>query len=242
MHPKRSKYDTNPLDEKVGHRAEESFGLNRPAAQTEDFGGVTHPIARNAPETSRASIEGEAPTRLISDKVTSYPSVFVPPPPRPSARYAPPPVDAANIYQPPPVPLSNIYQPPPLPLARPGSHTVAGLNIPERWANMLPYTPAYIGLVIAVIELFLVPRSDTRSRFHAAQGLALHLAILIGTVLFAILGLATRSGVGSGIFRSAAFIFLIVSMVRAWKGRPHHIAPLDDATKWLDRKIGPKKS
>jgi len=241
MHPKRTKYDTNPLDERVAHRAEESFGSNRPAAPMEDFGGVTHPIARSSPDTSRAPTESEAPTRLINDKVTSYPSVFVSPPPRPSATYAPPPVDAANIYQPPPVPPPNIYQPPPLPLARPGSHTVAGLNIPERWANMLPYTPAYIGLVIAMIELVLVPRSETYSRFLAAQGLALHIAILIGTGLFAILGLATRSGVGSGIFRFAAFIFLIVSMVRAWKGRPHHIAPLDDATKWLDEKIKPRK-
>jgi hypothetical protein len=30
-------------------------------------------------------------------------------------------------------------------------------------------------------------------------------------------------------------------MVRVWQGKPHHIAPLDDATRWLNEKISPMR-
>ncbi len=123
----------------------------------------------------------------------------------------------------------------------PVSHNVPRLNIPEKWANMMPYFPGYIGLIAAVIELILVPRSETRVRFHAAQGFALQIGILVVSSLFSILKLATGSGLGSGLFWLASTIFLIVSMVRAWKGKPHHIAPLDEATKFFDEKIKPRK-
>jgi hypothetical protein len=53
--------------------------------------------------------------------------------------------------------------------------------------------------------------------------------------------LISGNGFGSGIFGAAATIFLIVSMVRVWKGRPHHIAPLDEPAKWLEEKIKPRK-
>ena len=54
MEPKRSKYDTNPLDENVAHRADESFGGNRSGGATEDISGPTNPIDRGVPQTSRA--------------------------------------------------------------------------------------------------------------------------------------------------------------------------------------------
>ena len=244
MEPKRSKYDTNPLDERVADRAEKSRSEERPRPPTEEVaGGPTRDIGRTANEAARFSPEREAPTRRIDEKgVTSYPSVFIPPVNQRQATYQPPRVPVANIYQPPPVPPPSVYQPPPLPVfQQPGTHIVAGLNIPERWANMLPYCPGYIGLVVSVIELLLVPRSEARSRFHAAQGMALQIGILIVSNLFRILSLATGSDLGGGLFRFAAFIFLIVSMVRVWKGKTHDIAPLDSATKWLDEKIKPRK-
>ena len=235
MQPKRSKYDTNPLDEAVADRANESFGL-RDEAETVRLGGETTQIA-NDKETSRSRSETEAPTRLINEKATSYPSVFVAPPQSRPPLYESPRLDQ-NIYQPPPVAPSNIYQPPPSPaMFRPGMNKVMGLGIPERWANLLPYVPGYIGAVAAVIELILVPRSEGRTRFHAAQGLALQATIFILSVSFGILTLVSGSSFGSGLFRFAAFVFLIVSMIRAFKGRPHHIAPLDPATKWLEEKI-----
>src|SRR5713226_6079691 len=242
MEPKRSKYDTNPLDGKVADRAEESMGSTRPGPPTQEVaGGPTRDIGRTANEEARLNPEREAPTRRIDDG-TSYPSVFVPPPPRQSTTYAPPRAPAVNIYQPPPVPPPNLYRPPPLPITeRPGSHHVAGLNIPQRWANMLPYIPGHIGAVAAVVELLLVPRTETRARFHAAQGLALQIAILILTGVFGFVTLISGSSLGSALFRGASTIFLIVSMVRAWKGKPHHIAPLDEATKFFDEKIKPRK-
>jgi uncharacterized membrane protein len=241
MEPKRSKYDTNPLDGNVAGRAEESFD-SHPGPPTEEVaGGPTRDIGRTANEEARLNPEREAPTQRIDD-ATSYPSVFVPPPPRQSTAYAPPRPPAVNIYQPPPAPLPNVYQPPPLPFAqRPASHTVAGLNIPQRWANLLPYIPGHIGLVAAVVELLLVPRTETRARFHAAQGMALQIAILILTGAFGFVTLISGNALGSRLFGAAATIFLIVSMVRAWKGKPHHIAPLDEATKFFDEKIKRRK-
>ena len=239
MQAKRSKYDTNPLDEKVADRASESFS-SQGDAETIPLRGETTRIESN--ETSRARSQSEAPTQIIQDKVTSYPSVFIPPKQDRPPIYASPKLHPANIYQPPPVPPPNIYQPPPVSaMFRPGRNRVAGLGMPERWANLLPYIPGYIGAVAAVIELLLVPRSEGRTRFHAAQGLALQATILILSVAFRILTLVSGSSVGSGLFRFAAFVFLIVSMVRAFKGRPHHIAPLDPATKWLEEKIKTSK-
>ena len=90
MVPKRGKYDTNPLDEDVAHRADDSFGGNGSGAATEDISGSTNPINRSAAETSRAVNQNETPTRRMDEKVTSYPSVFVPPP-RTTTTYAAPP-------------------------------------------------------------------------------------------------------------------------------------------------------
>lgn len=243
MEPKRSKYDTNPLDGKVADRAEDSMGSTRPGPPTQEVtGGPTRDIGRTANEEARLNPEREAPTQRIDD-ATSYPSVFVPPPPRQSTTYAPPRAPAVNIYQPPPGPPLNVYLPPPLPIPtqKPGSRHVTGLGIPEKWANMLPYFFGHIGLVAAIVELLLVPRTETRARFHAAQGMALQIAILILTGAFGFVHLISGNALGSRLFGGAATIFLIVSMVRAWKGKPHHIAPLDEGTRFFDEKIKPRK-
>src|SRR6266850_4931149 len=241
MEPKRTKYDTNPLDGKVADRAGKSFE-SRPGAPTEEVrGGPTRDIGRTENEAARAHPDSEAPTRRIDDdQVTSYPSVFIPPKAR--TAYRPPPAPDVYAYQAPPAAPPSVYQPPPVPVSfGPRSHTVQGLGISEKWANLLPYIPGHIGAVAAVVELLLVPRTETRTRFHAAQGLALQAAILILTVAFSLLTLVTGSSFGSGLFRMASTVFLIISMIRAFQGKTHHIAPLDDATRWLDEKIKPRK-
>jgi branched-subunit amino acid transport protein len=118
---------------------------------------------------------------------------------------------------------------------------VTRLGLPENVANVLPYIPFYIGLVAAVIELAVVPRHETRTRFHAAQGLALQLAIVAGSVLFQMLRFATGSGFGRVVFGVAALVFLVYSAVRVWQGKPHHLAPLEEPARWLDEKIPPMK-
>ena len=242
MQPKRGKYDTNPLDEDVADRADESFTRDTGSQVdpgTQDMSSAaTREISRTSNEAARNDTNAEAATRRIDD---TYPSVFVSKNPRQQTYEPPLPAARANIYQPPPVAPPQIYQRPPFPQA-PGTRKIAGINISEKWANAIPYFPFYIGLIASIIELVLVPRDESRTRFHAAQGFALHIAILVISSAFSILGLITDSGVGSGLFRFAAFIFLIVSMIRVLKGKPHHIAVLDDIRNWFDQKIGPRKS
>ena len=246
MEPKRSKYDTNPLDEQVADRAEKSWGQTSSetsGSPTQNMGGGPTRNFGRSDDAVHAYSESEAPTRRIDDNLgTSYPSIFVPPTSRPSATYQPPRAPLTNIYQPPPSSGPSIYQPPPFPVAQQTtSHSVAGLGISEKWANLLPYIPGHLGTIAAVVELIMVPRNETRTRFHAAQGLALQLAILIITGALSFVTLISGSSFGSGIFRAASTVFLIVSMVRVWQGRSHHIAPLDEATRWLDEKISPRK-
>ena len=240
MDPKRSKYDTNPLDKDVGDRATESFGSSHSESETGAVGDRTTSSMRGAaPEPARMDPESEAPTRRIDD-AGSYPSVFIKPSPQPSTTYQPPRVAPTNIYQPPPGPPPGMYQRPPVPVTS-QSRTVAGMGISEKWVNLLPYIPGHIGAVAAVIELLLVPRSETRARFHAAQGLALQLGILLVSAVLGTVTAITDSSFGSGLFRAASTVFLIISMVRVYQGKDHHIAPLDDATRWLDEKIKPRK-
>jgi uncharacterized membrane protein len=118
---------------------------------------------------------------------------------------------------------------------------IAGLGIPENVALVLPYVPFYIGIVGAALELLLVPRTETRVRFHAAQGLALQLAMLAISLLLGFIGGIAGSRMGGTLFWFASLVFLIVSIARVWKGETHHIAPLDEATSWLYERIEPRK-
>ena len=112
--------------------------------------------------------------------------------------------------------------------------------MPEKLMITLPYLPFHIGLVAGAIELLVVPKEETKVRFHAAQGLAAQLAVLIVTsILGAIGGVA---GVGSLIFSIAAFGMMIAFAIKAWKGKPVHIAPIDELTNFLEDKIGPVRS
>jgi uncharacterized membrane protein len=222
MEPKKSKYDTNPLDPDFVKNAE--AGRDNSGPETQEVKGATREIGSSANEDARRNIYSEAPTRRY-DTVSPdapYPSIFVPP------TYSQP-----TPYQPPPTPNQPVGQ-------RPTHRSVAGINVPEKWAMVLPYAPAYIGLVVSLIELFLVPRKEPRVRFHAAQGLALQIAIAVVQTLFGVVGAITDSGFGGNLFRAAATVFLVVSMVRIWKGKPHHIAPLADLTQWFNGHIEPK--
>ena len=235
MTEKRSKYDTDPLDPDFVRRTEENLWGATRAQQSEQ----TEPLPPGSVT--------EEPTRRFDEQMgDTYPSVFVPPayqPPQqtqPYTTFGAGPHDAAPpaaTGAPPPGP-SSAYNPAG---AGPTSRPVTKLGIGENIATVLPYAPFYIGLVAAVIELFIVPRNETRTRFHAAQGLALQLVIFAGSFVFSIIEALTGSGLGGNLFRLAAFIFLIVSMLRVWKGKPHHIAPLDEGTRLLNERLNPMK-
>jgi len=88
--------------------------------------------------------------------------------------------------------------------------------------------------------LFLVPRKELKVRFHASQGLALHIVILVIQTLFGVVGAISDSSIGGSLFSAAATIFLIVSMIRVWKGEPHRIAPTTEPAQWLNERIEPR--
>jgi uncharacterized membrane protein len=234
MTEKRSKYDTDPLDPDYVRRTEENL-----------WGAARAPRPEEADQSRRDSVT-EEPTRRFDQPLSdSYPSVFVPPAYQPPRQPQPFTTFGAGPHQPP----ATTSTPPPGPASPyPGPHAhggvptsrpVARLGIPEKFAVMLPYAPFYIGLIAGLVELAMVPREERRVRFHAAQGLALHLAIVAISMLFKFVAFASGSGFGGVIFGLAATIFLIVSMIRVWQGKPHHIAPLDEPARWLGDKIAP---
>jgi uncharacterized membrane protein len=221
MEPKKSKYDTNPLDPDFVKNADSGSDTGGP--ETQEVKGATREIGSSPNEDARRNLYSEAPTRRY-DTVSPdapYPSVFVPPTHSQPAPYQPP----AAPYR---------------PVERPTHRSVAGIGLPEKWAVMLPYVPFYFGLVASLIELFLVPRKEPRVRFHASQGLALHLVILVAQTLFGVIGTLTDNSFGGTIFGVAATVFLIVSMRRVWQGRPHHIAPIAEPSQWLNDRIEPR--
>jgi uncharacterized membrane protein len=224
MEPKKSKYDTNPLDPDFVRKTEEIGPESEQQTATQEVKGATREVGSSGNENARSNIYSEAPTRRYDNVPldSPYPSIFVPP------TYSQP-----APYQPPAAPFHGALQ-------RPTSRPVAGIGLPEKWAMTLPYAPFYIGMIVSLLQLFLVPRSEPRVRFHSAQGISLNIAILVVQTLFGVVEAITDSGIGGGIFWLASTIFLFVSMARVWKGKPHHIAPIAEPTQWFNDHIQPR--
>jgi uncharacterized membrane protein len=253
MAQKKNKYDTNPLNPDVARRTDEVWGDVRRstgtapgASETEEMSDVPRDINRTPQQRlAREDLGAEAPTRTFDTPrvPASYPSVFVPP------AYEPPSVQgtASGLQggaaaSPPTVGAAQPFNKPP------SSRNVANINLPENIVMMLPYVPfPFVGAIIAAVLLFLVPRNEPRARFHAAQGMALHLivlavSVLTGTVDDFLSGPpSVMLSIASAAFSVLAFIFFIVSMIRVYKGEPHVVAPVAELTRWLNEKIEPRK-
>jgi uncharacterized membrane protein len=223
METKKSKYDTNPLDPDVERNAEEEWGGGAPTQQVK---GATREVGRSGNEQARQNTYSEAPTRRYDTPPLDapYPSVFVPPTYSPPAQY--------QQQQPPLTFQQQITNPP-------TSRPVLGLGLPEKWTLLLAYAP-WVGIVASLVELFLVSRREVRVRFHASQALTLHIAILIIGQVLNVLGAVTNSKFGGWIFSLASTIFLVISMIRVWKGEPHRIAPLAEPAQWFNEHIEPR--
>jgi uncharacterized membrane protein len=222
---KRGKYDTNPLDPDVEQKAEESFGADGRGQQTQRVGRSTSQVELDPESSSRRNPYSEAPTRRYDSNTpleAPYPSVFVPP------TYAPP------VQTPP-----SVHPSQPGVDQRPSMRSVPGIGVAERWAMMMAYAP-YVGIVVSLIELFMVPRREIKVRFHAAQALAVHIAILVIQTIFNVIGTVSGTSAGGSLFKTAAFIFLIISMVRVWRGQTHRIAPVTEAAQWFNEHIEPR--
>src|SRR5262245_19468707 len=120
---------------------------------------------------------------------------------------------------------------------------VAKAGIAEKWLIAVPYVPFYIGLVAGLVLLLVLPKEETKVRFHAAQGLAAHLGILIVTTILGIISNVTDvADIGSFIFWLVTTIMLVIFTIKAWKGKPILIGVVEDLTNWLEEKIGPIKT
>ena len=97
-------------------------------------------------------------------------------------------------------------------------------------------------MVAGVLLLVFLPKSEAKVRFHAAQGLAAGLAILIVSTILGVVSQVTDfAGFGNGIFNIVAMVMLIIFAFKAWKGRPVHIESIEELTNWLEDKISPKQ-
>jgi uncharacterized membrane protein len=121
--------------------------------------------------------------------------------------------------------------------------SIGSISLPENILTALPYIPfAYIGVIAGIIELIFIPKSEPKVRYHAAQGIAAHVAIWIVMTVLGILGWGSDlAGVASWIFYVVTTIMLLVFAYKAWKGEPIHIATVQDLTDWLEEKIKPQK-
>ena len=217
------KYDTNPLEREVFERGEREFARQSEAAETS--GNINAPTAFF--EANTRPFAGQ--TLKNAEQQTANFDEFNPAEPYKSVLNNPmsgAPVSQAVQYH----------------VEPPTSRNVLGLGIPENVAMILPYLPFTIGGIAAVIELVRVSRTETRVRFHAAQGLALNIAYLLISVLLAFISnFSDAARLGSRFFSLAAIIFFGICIYRVWQGKSKHIEALDDLTDFLNDKLKPKK-
>ncbi len=206
-----TKYDTNPLDPEFPEKV-------KAAAEAEV---ATRALPFTAAETRQFA--GAAPTeeqtrRFGSPDLNGFSSAY-------DGQYTP-----AN-YQ--PVSFGNVDQS--------ISRRVAKVGLPENIMTALPYIPWYLGMVAGLLILLFLPKSEAKVRFHAAQGLAAHIAILVVSTILGILSQVTDfADFGNGIFNVVTMVMLIIFAFKAWKGRPVHIESIEELTNWLEDKISTK--
>lgn len=225
----KKKFDTNQLDPEFPSKAAEAAAaapVYSPASEFED----PH-------KTSTAETQG----LKQEDPVTR---IFEEPPVTDHATRK---FDEANFagYQSPynGQNVPGAYQPPrPLFTQESRTRKVSKIGLPENLLVALPYLPFYIGLIGGLVELFLVPKSEQKVRFHAAQGVAAHIAMLIISAILGGMAHVTRiADIGDTVFTVAATIVLLVFAFKAYQGKPIHIEFVDDLTNWLEDKIKPSE-
>ena len=202
-----TKYDTNPLDPDFPEKA-------KAAAAS---GATTNALPENRFATADfpPSFDTEEQTRKFGEQdVSAYSSPY-------NGQYIPADYRTAAFAD----------------MNKSSSRKVAKVGLPENILTALPYLPFSIGLVAGVLELLFVPNSETKVRFHAAQGLAAHIAILIVSAVLGVVGNITNFNFGGFLFGTFATVMLIIFTIKAWRGKPIHIESIDSLTNWLEEKI-----
>ncbi|MFN0278744.1 MAG: hypothetical protein ACKVRN_09085 [Pyrinomonadaceae bacterium] len=198
----------------------------------------TNPLDPDFPAKAKAAAEAEVATRTLRQTGPET-RQFAEPGEEQTRRFAP-----ANTsdYTP---PYTGQYVPANVAGFGSGTQSISRkvdkVGLPENIMTAVPYIPWYPGMVAALIMLFVLPKSEAKVRFHAAQGLAAHAAIwIVAAILGGFSGVTGFANAASGIFTVVTSIMMIVFAYRAWKGRPVHIESVDSLTNWLEEKISPK--
>lgn len=212
------KFDTNQLDPEFPEKARAAS-----AADTADHGRVYTAPQRTPYSTAEFpsrphSVTEEETVRLNETRFNSYAYQAAQPP--------------APLYQATAAVNMN----------RASDRKVAKTGIAEKWLVGLPYLPFWLGFVAGLILLLVIPKEENKVRFHAAQGFAAQIAIMLVSALLGGIGNVVDSNFGSVIFGAISTVMMIVFAVKAWKGKPVHIELIDDLTNWLEDKIGPIKT
>jgi uncharacterized membrane protein len=214
------KYDTNPLDPDFPEKAKAMA-----AAADDDYETQTLPYKGGDTRQFAPDETAEQTRKFVANDVSAYSQSY-------SQTYSPP-YNGQYV----PAPYQSYAM-----SGSPAGRKIESLGIPENVLTTLAYVPFWIGFVAAVVELLIVPRSEPKVRFHAAQGLAVHIAILlIGILLGGIGNFVPFAGIASTVFWAASTGMLIVFAIKAWQGKPIHIESVDTLTNWLEQKISLKQ-
>lgn len=209
-----NKFDTNPLDPEFPEKA-------KAAAETGSAGGYTAP-QRSAYSTAEFP---DRPPSVTEDETRRFDEAQL-------GSFAFQGGQTPVAYQAPYVGATNDTS----------ERKVAKTGVAEKWLLGLPYLPFWIGLVGGLILLLVIPKEESKVRFHAAQGFAAHIAIAAISAILAGVGNVTDSNFGGFLFGAITTVLMIVWAIKAWKGKPVHIEVIEDLTNWLEEKIGPIKS
>jgi uncharacterized membrane protein len=212
-----SKYDTNPLDPDFPEKARAAAASSEETQTLPYRGGET----KQFPQDTAASEEQQT-RRFAEADVNAYSAPYVLPY---DGQYVP------QTYAP-----QGFVTP-----DQAKKRRVNSLGIPENIAIAAAYFPWYIGLVAGFILLLLTPKSEPKVRFHAAQGLAAHIGIVLVTILLGAVTSVTGGDLGTMLFKLAALVMMVIFTIKALKGKPIHIAAIEDLTNWLEEKLGPVK-
>ena len=203
----------------------------------------TNPLDPEFPEKTKATAEAEVATRALPySAAQTRQFAGAAPTEEQTRRFAPPDLNGFSSpydgqytpanYQ--PVSFGNVDQS--------ISRRVAKVGLPENIMTALPYIPWYLGMVAGLLILLFLPKSEAKVRFHAAQGLAAHIAILVVSTILGVLSQVTDfAKFGNGIFIAVTMVMLIIFAFKAWKGRPVHIESIEELTNWLEDKISTKQ-
>lgn len=209
-----TKYDTNPLDPEFPERIKADAEAEVKTQVLSETGAAeTRQFASGAP----TSATEQETRRFFSADASAYSQPY-------DGQYVPTNYNAANLT------ATSDATP----------RKIEPFGIPEHIVIAAPYVPWFIGMVAGALILFLVPKSETKVRFHAAQGLAAHVGILAVTTILGIADNITDvAAIINLIFTLVTSIMLVVFAIKAWQGKPVHIESVETLTNWLEDKINP---